>query len=214
MAFANPAAFGIGGVPRVNLMPRAETERRERGALLRRWIWALVGALFIVVLATAGAFWMQFTAQQRLAEANTQTTNLLTDLAGLSDVRVALDAETQLETFRADAMGADLGWAAMQTALVSTLPDGVTLTGFTIAPGAIPTGDDPTLEVGATGSLTLSSETPVDIVPLIRAMRPLAGVIEADGWQLTTGDGGFTYEIRMVLDQTFYAGQYAEEPTE
>ena len=62
MARAAAPALAVGGPPRVNLMPRAETERRAAAALLRRWLWCLVAALAVVAIAVAGAFGQEFGA--------------------------------------------------------------------------------------------------------------------------------------------------------
>lgn len=213
MATLNPAA-SFSSVPRVNLMPRAETERRERSGLLGRWAGVLVLALVVVAAATAGAFVLQFAATQRLTAENTRTTTLLTQLAGLSDVRQALDLEAELTTFRAGAMATDLEWGGLLSTVQGALPEGVVVTAYTLTPGGMPQGDDPALEVGVSGSFTLSSETPREIVPLIRSVRALPGFLDADGWAQTAAGGGYTYELRVTLDQTIYTGAYAKEATE
>lgn len=214
MATANPEIQAWGAAPRVNLMPRAETERRERTRLAKRWIGALVGALLAVVAASGLAFGLQVVAAQRLAMEQARTTSLLGQLAELEDVQRALDLESDLRNFRADAMATDLRWSPLIATVQEQLPPGVTITGFSLAPGPVPQGDDPSAAVGVSGTLTLSSATPTEIVPLVRALRPLPAVLEADGWQATAENGEYSYEIRIALDQSVYTGAYAEEDAE
>jgi hypothetical protein len=214
MATATIPAMALGGVPRVNLMPRAETERRARNALIGKWAVGIIGALAVVVLAVGAAFYLQFAAAQRLVAENSKTNALLTELASLADVRSQLSLESELQTYRAEAMASDLKWTGVLGLVQSILPEGVTPSAFTLTPGAAPQGEDPTLETGVTGTLTLTSPAAADIVPLVRALRALPAVIDADGWQGSVGEGGFTYEVRLTLDQSVYTGAYAEAVTE
>lgn len=211
MALAGEAV--IGGVPRVNLLPRAESEHRARGALLRRWGWGLTAALLVVALVAAGAFWLQATAAARLAQENARTNALLTQVAALQPVRDKLTLESELVDLRAQAMGTDLVWSQVSTTAEQALPDDVVLAGFSLAPGGLPIGDDRSLEEGVTGTLTLTSAEPADMVPYVRALRSSPGVIstQTDGWSLRGSADEYTYEIRVVLDQSVYTGAYAEE---
>lgn len=206
---ADSPGYSFAGVPRVNLMPRAETMRRERNKLVRRWSLALVAALAVVLLATAGSFALLVSAQLRLGIENARTTQLLGDLAALTDVRATLDLQSELSTFRADAMATDLEWSALLGTVQSALPAGVAVVGFSLAPGGMPQGDDPALEVGASGIITLASATPQEIVPIVRTLRPVPGILDVDGWQSTASETGYTYELRVKLDQSVYTGDYA-----
>ncbi|WP_434811677.1 hypothetical protein [Microbacterium sp. bgisy189] len=211
---ATAAVFSLGAAPRVNLMPRAETARRERASLIRRWMWGIVSALLVVALAAAGTFFLQVTAAMRLAEENARTNALLTQVAALTDVRAKLDLEGELADFRTAAMGTDLTWAQLLATVDNALPEDVSVTGFSLAPGGLAQGDDPALEVGATGTLTLSSASPAEIVPLVRELRGIESVLEVDGWQSTADDESYEYELRISFDQSVYTGAYAAEVTE
>lgn len=203
-------ATTIGGAPRVNLMPKAEAERRERSALVARWGGMLVVALIIVLAAAALTFWLQFTASMRLVAENARTASLISEIAALSDVQDALTLESELIAFRTDAMATDLSWMSLVTTVGAALPDGVVVAGFSLAPGGIPQSDDPSAEIGVSGTLTMTSTTVEDIVPLVRALRAADGVIAVEGWSSVVEGGTTTYEVRLVVDQTIYTGEYAE----
>lgn len=211
MATAKGSALAIGGAPHVNLMPSSETERRRTSALVRRWLTVLVAAVALVAAAAGGALWLQLNAMQGLAAENARTQRLLSQLAELTDVQAQLDLQAELTTFRSDAMATELRWSGLVGAVGSVLPADVTITGFSLAPAGMPQGDDPAAEVGATGSVTLASAGPQQVVPLVRAVRDLPGVIEADGWAVDATDTGFTYELRIAFDQTAYTGAHDVE---
>ncbi|BDV30357.1 hypothetical protein [Microbacterium terricola] len=213
----NTSTITFGGAPRVNLMPRAETDRRERSALLRRWGWGIVAALLLVVAVSAGVYAIQWTADQTLAAENARTTQLLTDLAAHADIRAALDLESELSDFRVDAMASDLDWPAAVAELAGVLPDDVTISGFDLTVGPVPAGEDRAVEVGLIGTFALSASSPMDIVPLIRDTRDLESVINADGPQLNSGGDestSYTYTLAVAFDQSLYTGDYAEEEAE
>lgn len=209
-----PPAFVLGGLPRVNLMPRAEVARREQGRLLRRWAWGFVAALAVVALATAGAFYLSFAAQQRLDAANAATQSLLVELGGLTDVRAALELETSLEGFRVDAMATQVDWPELIDTLAKSLPDGAIASGFDVVTGAAPIGDDPAVEVGTTVTMTVTSAEVIDVVPLVRGVRATEGILDAEAWQVNTDEAGYSYLLKLTTDQSFYTGDYVAEDSE
>lgn len=210
MAAAKGTAIAIGGAPTVNLMPMSETERRRAAVLIRRWLVALAAAILLVAGATAASFSLQLVATQQLAAENARTQTLLSQLADLSDVQTQLDLQSELTTFRADAMATDLQWTGLLSTVAGALPGDVAITGFSLSPAGVPQGDDPALEVGAVGTVTLTSPGPQQIVPLVRVVRAVPGVIEVDGWAIEAGETGFEYELRIAVDQSVYTGDYAE----
>lgn len=215
MAAVAAPAFALPVVAQVNLMPRAEIERRQTSVLLRRWVGGILFAVLAVAIACGGAAWLQFSAAQRLASEEARTDSLLTDLAALSEVRATLDLESELTTFREDAMATDLKWAGLVNTVEAALPAGVSVSGFQLAPGGVPSGDDPTTELGAVGTIFLKSALPQEIIPLVRSLQPVEGILVAEAWNITPEEeGGFTYEIRIAFDQSVYTGAYSEEDGE
>lgn len=211
MAFAQPAITGLGGIPGVNLMPRAEIERRERSTLIRRWLRGIVAAVAVVAILAGVALWLQTTAAVRNALAIARTTDLVAEVAALAPVGDKLELRSELQRYRAEAMGTDLRWSGLLELAQRALPDGVSVTGFSLAPGSLPLGEDPNIEVGASGTLVLTSETPREIVRLIRAMRPLDGVLAVDGRSVAADKGTYTYVLDVEFDQSVYTAAYAPE---
>ncbi|KQP71021.1 hypothetical protein ASF40_04150 [Microbacterium sp. Leaf288] len=209
---AIPVPFS--GAPRVNLMPRTEVARRERDQLVRLWVWIVLGAIVVAVLIIAGAFAFKFFADQRLVAEQARTNALLTEIASLSEVSQALATESELTDFRTDAMATDLAWTPVIGKITGILPSDTTLTGVDLAVGGVPVGDDPALEQGLVGTVTFDSPTPIDIVPLIRSLRGVGGVLYADGQSVTSSqvsDGRYSYLLTVEFDQTVYSNEYAAE---
>ena len=200
------------GPARVNLMPRSEVARRERDALVRRWVWIALGAVIVALLIIAGAFAFKFVAEQGLAAEQARTDVPLTEITSLSEVSQALATESELIDLRSDAMASDLAWSPVIAGVNGILPPGTTLTGFDLTVGGAPLGDDPSLEQGLVGTMTIDSPTPLDIVAIIRSLRGVEGVLFADGQSVTSSQQTverFTYLLDVQFDQSVYSNLYA-----
>jgi len=211
---ARTIELAFAGVPRVDLMPRSQVERRERESLTGRWVWGVLGAILLAGAIIAGAFALNVIAAQRMVAEQATTNRLLTELSALSEVSQALAAEQDLVDFRSQAMGADFAWQPVLATTAQALPVQVVLTGFELTAGALPQGDDPAAETGITGSLTFDSPTPIDIVATIRNVRAMPGVLAADGQEVTTStvsDGLYQYRLTVTFDQSVYSNTYAAE---
>ncbi|WP_127475539.1 hypothetical protein [Microbacterium sulfonylureivorans] len=207
----------VGGVPRINLMPRSEVARRERDTVLRGWMWGVLAAIVVALLVIAGAFALKWAADQRLAAEQAETNALLGELAALADVSQALATEQELTGFRAEAMGADFAWAPVVASIAASLPSGAALTGFDLVSGGVPQGDDPSAEPGLTGTVSVGSANPIDIVAAVRDLRQVPGVLYADGQSVTSSsvtEGAYTYLLTVTFDQSIYSGRYAAEGEE
>lgn len=201
----------IGGIPRVNLIPRSELDRRDRASTARRWAWGVLGAILLALTLIAGAIVINWLAQQALAAEQARTTDLLLELESLSEVSGAIATEQDLIAYRAESGASDYEWRPLFTAIGSTLPAGVEIVGFDLVAGGIPQGEDPALEAGLAGTITLSSDDAIDIAPTVRAVRGVEGITMADGRLVTTSPqsvGLYTYDIDVVFDQSIYTGRF------
>lgn len=217
MARATPGSvLVVGGMPRVDLMPPAELERRYRRGLLRRWGIGLLAAALVTVLVIAGAMALRIVAEARLASERARTDASIAEIAALSEVGDTVRTLDDLEAFRAEAMLPDFEWARLIDAVEQTLPANVRIVGFDVTTGAGPDADaaDAASAPGATVLLTLSSPVPFDIVPAIRNIRPLPSILDADGREVRYEESGsdYRYELTILTDQTAYSGRFAPEP--
>lgn len=203
-------------MPRINLMPKSEVARRERERLVRKWVWAVIAAVLVALLLVGASFYVKWLADQRLLAEQARTNQLITEIASLSEVSQALATRTELTAFRTEAMASDLAWTPVLAKIVGTLPADTTVTGFNLQVGGVPQTEEPASEVGLVGMLTFDSATPLDIVPIIRSLRGVEGVLFADGRSLTgdTTTGRFVYQLDVQFDQTVYSGEFAAEEGE
>lgn len=210
------------GVPRVNLLPGSEVERRARERLTGIWARVVVAALaFTVALIGAGFAWSGF-AQQTLAAEQSRTTALIGEVGALADVSNALQTERDLVSYRAEAMGSDLAWSGILSRIRGALPGDVTLTGFDLTPGAVPAAGAAsagatdaaaaaTAAVGLTGTITVSSATPREMAPYVRALRGVEGIATADANATATSNAtsdAYVYTIDVTFDQTVYSRSF------
>lgn len=218
---ARAAAVTIPLIPRVNLLPKIELDRRARAVLIRKWLTGMLLALIVAMVAVAGAGYLRWTADQALQAENARTQTLITDLAALSGVSSLVDAESSLTAFRADAMVDEIGWVdfaeRIGPAIEAVVPVGTVVSGFDLAPGGAGAGDDPAIETGLVGTLVVTSAAPIDIAPMAAALADVDGVLSADAQQLTLESGAdedatvYTNIITLRLDQTWYTGRFAQE---
>ena len=95
---ARPVKGGLvlSGVPRVNLLPLSELERRATRSLLKQWaIGGLVTAAVVTGLVV-GANAVRTVASLELAAEQARTIDLNGELAGFSEVSRALGERTEL----------------------------------------------------------------------------------------------------------------------
>lgn len=205
---AKKPVLALAGVPRVDLMPTSEVERRERVALTRTWALLAMAALVIGGLVIGGAFALKLVSDQQLAAERARTTVLLTELQSFSDVAAAITTQRQLEDFRASAMGTDTDWAAMLHLVTRATPADVTMLDFTLNP-ATAVLEDPTSGVGYSGLLTLSAGSADAQAATVQALRAVPGVLAVDAATLYQGgEDGFEFTVTIAFDQSVFSGAY------
>lgn len=210
---AKGSGLVLGGVPRVNLLPAAEIQRRGEQALIGRWVAGLVATAVVVSGLVVAAFWERGLAERQLAAEQARTMELNVALAGLAPVSQAFADRTALSDLRSAAMGNDLEWRALLTDLTRALPSGSTLTAFELVTGANPAPEaDPTTQVGVLGRLTVGSDDPADQNRLVDKLRGRDTVLSADAGALTSsGEEGYSFVVEVVLDQAHYSGDHLPE---
>lgn len=205
-----PRGMPIGGMPRVNLLPSTELTRRSNAALGRRWATVVLGALAVVAALVVGLHALNLVAVTRLAAEQQRTQTLIQEIAELAPVSQAMSARSALQAQRADAMSGDIAWRPVLDTLASGIPQGAAITGYALTAGPAPVGDDPTAEIGLTGTVTLTSSTPIELVTATSKLRTLEPVMSVDVQSLARTEETFTYAVTVVLDQSVYTGDFIE----
>jgi len=203
----------LSGVPRVNLLPPSEVERRAAAGLARRWAGGLVATALVVSGAVGAAHWVRNSASMELEAERDRTLTLNSELASFSHVSKALADRAALTTMRGEAMGNDTEWRALFKDVTTTIPGGARLEGFAAIPGANPVAGPGRLEgVGAIALLTVWSDDATDQNRMIDNLRKLDQTIWADAGAINAdGEDDFTFIVELVVDQSYYSGDFGQE---
>jgi hypothetical protein len=199
-----------GGIPRLNLLPPGEIENRHRRLLWKRWMRASYLAFISIALQVGVAS----NLSARLVAVDTaqaQTSaQLQSQLAAYSQVVDLSAATRRLEDFRAEAGSTDQAWEPLVTRIRAVLPGRVTLTGFTLTPGAAPVaGVESSAQVGLKGTLTLSARTASAQAQTVTRLRTVGSLIAVDAGQLSADSAGnFTFIVTFSADQTRYSRRF------
>lgn len=211
------AHVGIGGAPRVSLLPG---EIRDAGANARhrRVLVGLVAASAIVaaalIVAASGA---NTDAQRRLAVANTQTQGLTTQIAKFSDVR-ALQQRIALGNAGVKVGGSTIiDWEQQIRDIEAEMPSGYTVTAISAA-GATPLTDYPqgttALEPRRAATIMLTVTTPSVGSEYSVWLRKIAGITayaDANATIASAGEGGNTISLTVHLNPKAIIGTKGRE---
>ncbi len=231
---AATAFSGPGGIPRVNLMPRSEIERRRRRIVLGRWAVVLIAALAVVALIIAAAFAGTLVASTRLAAEQNRSTNLLTEIGSLSEVSEAIALEKALHGYREQALADDTAWVPVFAALAATVPEGGKFIELVIDAGPTPeqllddpalpdatTTDDPALRIGGGMTVVILGAEQMDLVTMTRRLRALPMVHTVEAQELSTEapagddeDPETRYQITVLLNQTVHTERFVAQEGE
>jgi hypothetical protein len=195
----------------VDLLPPSERERRDQQILLRRWGAALIAAIGVVAVLIGGAYVVRGTAARGLADEQSRTASLYSDLANYADVTRALSDRASLRKFRSDAAATDLNWRTLSSGLSSGLAPGAVITTYKLIPGRAPATGAAASEIGLTGTLTVESADVGALSRTVQQLRKVKGILYVDAGDVTLNATAAKYSMVVVLhaDQTFYTNRYA-----
>lgn len=205
----------VGGTPILNLLPPGEVENRVRKALRMKWLGAFISTLVLVgLVSVASLYWMTQANDERLATQQVAA-QLQSKLAGYSDVANTQSTLKALSALRAQAGSNDFDWEPIIAEIEAALPSGVTLTGFTIAPGAAPKAEaDASTQVGLSGSLTFSAKTTAAQAETVRSLRGVKTFIKVDAAALSAEGVGksasYTFAVSFSASQARYTSRFAQ----
>lgn len=202
-----------GGMPRVNLMPPLELEKRGRQLLRKRYYRSFYWTVIALVVQALVALYFTALGNAEQATAARTTAELQSQLAKYSMVIDVRAHVRSLESLREEAGSNDQDLSPLVAEIKAVLPNGVQLIGFKLAPGAAPKpGADASAQVGLNGTLTFSASTTSAQADTITRLRKVRTVVDVDAGELSSNGpaGGFTFVATFSADQTRYTGQFAQ----
>jgi len=211
----------IGGMPKVDLLPLSIRVLDKQKRARRTMRLAAVGVAVIVFAGTAGAWYLNMTAQQELAEAQSASTSLLQQQSQYSDL-VTVNRQIDLTTAAQAVGGAtDVNWRDYLATLQSTLPSGVVLKTVTIdsaAPGTTYEQSTTPLEGMRVATLTFTAISPSlpDVPNWLNGLRTLDAFVDAtpNSVQLDDTDNTYLVEITMHVNADIYSNRFAATGTD
>lgn len=208
-SIAAKPALNFAGAPRVNLLPKSERQRRAAGALARRWVAVLMGAVVVAVAVVGGAYAYSMMTTARLTAEQAKTTDLLVQLGELKPVSDAISTRAALTAQREQAMSGDIAWAPIISKLASVLSGDAELTGYVLNAGGAAQEADPQTQVGMVATLTVSADEPLDGARTAAVLRGVDGVMHVEVMRLGTENERYTASVVLQLDQTIYTAKYS-----
>jgi type II secretory pathway pseudopilin PulG len=224
------ASLIYGAPPRVNLLPPAERERRERAELIRRWGAIAIAIAVLIVLAVLVATLMARSARNDLRAEQVRTTELAGELAAYGDVSATTRDKSSYEAYRTQVMASDITWKSALGALQAALPAGASISGFDALVGdqnatAGTTGTSGTTADGAdatvaaqnapsgtavTLSVQVTSNKSVDQRAMVASFAKVHGVLGVDMTGLSSASGtGYSSTTSVYFDRSVLSGRYA-----
>lgn len=201
----------FGAVPRVDLLPASERDRRARRALTRRWVRIGIGAVVLAALIVAATVLLRMRADSALSAEQRRTDALLVELAQYQDIASAVASQRLLEADRARAMATDIDWGDVYAVLRSVLPAGASIEGLGLAPGAAPAGGQDL--TGLVAVAQVESKNPSDLATVIDRLHALQPVTDVAMGLLEGPDDDdlYRYTVTVQFDQSVYSGRFASE---
>lgn len=220
--------------PQVNLLPTPERERRERDALVRRWLAVAAGAVVLVLLLTLATMLKEHAAGSALSREQQRTLTLAQELSTYQDVARATHDKGAYQAYRTQAMADDLVWSGVIGALQAALPDGAHVTGFDAVVGKGDSADQAegglsgqVGQSGATGTdpitiprpsgtvvtviIQVTSMQPLDQKAMVASFRKVPGVLGVDMASLSSASSvSYSSTTGVFFDDSVLSGKYAK----
>jgi hypothetical protein len=214
------AVPGVGGAPRVDLLPQSIRDAHRQSKLRRRLLAGLGGVTVVVVLGAVGALQLDAGAHAQLEAERAETLNLLTQRGAFSDL-IAVQERLQLGA-AAQTVGAspEIDWSRYLHELQKTLPGRVDLTAVTIdsaSPVQVYEQSTGPLQGPrvATLTFTATSQTLPDVPVWLDRIATLPAFVDAVPNSVTRDDGGsYLVNITMHIGADAFSGRFAVEGTE
>jgi len=205
---------GMGGEPRVDLMPPILADRaRARG--VRRWL-VLIVALAVLVVAVgyllAGQRATQ--AQNDLVAAQTETLALLAQRSQYTDVTAAAGALAAIDSGSRFAVSTEVLWADLYDQIDARLPDGASLAEVTLigrAPWDAASVPESPLRAPreATVTLTVVTLTVPDASDMVSRLGDVTGFVDATPTTVELANGVYRTEIVLNVGAEALSGRFA-----
>ncbi|MCU1570087.1 MAG: hypothetical protein JWR33_828 [Naasia sp.] len=207
---------GIGGAPRVDLLPLALRQRQQQKRLRRRLGAGVVGIAVLVAVAVAGGATVNGMAQASLASAQDETLTLLAQRGQYSELSDVQDRISLARAAQAVGASPEVDWNAYLGRLRDTLPSGVTLTAVSIDSASAtqayeqPTGPLEGPRIATLAFTALSPKLP-DVPEWLTGLGTLPAFVDAVPNSVTRDESGsYIVNITLHVGPDAFTGRFTE----
>lgn len=206
----------VGGDPRIRLLP-PEVAARASAKSTRR---AFVGVVILSALIAGGGFGYAVVgaeaSQQRLADAQAETSALLVKQQKYSEVDQVAAQLDAAKTAQRVGVSTEIDWKDYLGKVTGVLPEGVTIT--TVAyEGATPMSSyeqaSAPLQGERMGSLAFTATTisVPDVSEWLDGLATLPGFVDAAPGSISTDETGYTTTIVVHVNADAFSGRFAAD---
>ncbi|MFT4123814.1 MAG: hypothetical protein QM635_08280 [Microbacteriaceae bacterium] len=213
------ASVPVGAPPRAMLLP-PEIAQQARARAQRRSMLAIV-VLTIVIVAAGylGVSVLEQQAEQRLADAQRETTALLAEQAQYAEISTLQSKVAGIQTDQQTATATEIDWKSYLEALQKTLPDGAAISSVSVtgaAPGETATTSSSPLDAPAVAQLTLTATADgvLDVVEWINAFSSLPGYAGSVPTSVSTADDGYQVSFTISIGEDALSNRFASDDEE
>lgn len=206
-------ATPIGGSPRVSLVPPEISERHRQRGVQRGMRLGVFGVFVLTITGIAGCWYLATVALMALAEAQTETSNLLAQQAAFAETQNSLNAVALGEAALAVGGSTEIDWQDYLGLVQTSLPAGVTLESFNVDASTVtenyPQSDVP-LQGARIATLQFAAVSPglPEIPSWLDQLRALPGFVDAVPDSVIQRDqGGYVATITMHIDAEVYTNR-------
>ena len=209
-------AAPLSASPRADLLPPEIGEGNKKKAARRGMRLLMFFVLVLALVATAGAFYVEYQAGLAQKKAEDEFTSLQLKKATYADIRATLQGIAEGEAALRVGGSTDIDWSSYIHQLQAILPADVTLTTVSVeSADAIKPYEqsDVPLERPRIATIIFAAETATlpSIPSWINALSALPGFADASPQSLNNDEGIFTATIVMHIDTNAYSHRFVLE---
>lgn len=206
-------AGGFSQIPKIDLLPQEVRDQASVKRVRSRALLGVVGAVAIVIAASAFAFYTSVAAGASLVAEQAMTGTLLEEQAKYTEVNEVKAGTAAVQDAQKVGAWSEIDWRAYLQAVQSTVPAGMTITNVNVdsASAVDPYGQASAPLQGsrvATLTFTASSEAVPQVSQWLDSMVSLPGFVDAAPSAVEAAETGYTVNMTLHVGEAAFSGRY------
>ncbi|BDZ49064.1 hypothetical protein GCM10025867_13050 [Frondihabitans sucicola] len=207
------SAMVIGGLPRVDLLPREVRAERRAAAVVRRTWLGVAGVAALVLLASASASLLSAQAKSDLSSAQSATVTLNAQQQKYAKVRTVQNQVNLAKAAQSVGGATEIDWTTYLAKVQASLPDDVSMTSVSLDSASPLTSYAQSATPGqgtriATVTFIATSASLPSVPEWLDDLTKLPGYVDATPGSVSFAAGQYTANITMHINQAAYSGRF------